>query len=87
MDKSILKRLESLESKAPSELHINAICDNGESIEEKVKDVLTEDGELREGFSGIGTCTKGNSVKDIKRILRYHKRVAEMEIKKKGGEE
>lgn len=85
MDKSVLKRIKALEDKAPSDLIIYAITDQGEVTEGEVKDIITEDGELKEGYSGVGVMDvglvkDGNSLKDLDRILSYFvKRASEAE--------
>lgn len=84
MDKSILNRLKALEDKKPSDLIMKAYTESGELTEGRVKDILMEDGELKEGFSGIGMnsgslVVSGNNLKDLDRILSHFRREAEKE--------
>jgi hypothetical protein len=77
MDKSIVKRLEALEKKVPSDLIICAVTEDGELTKGRVKDIITKDGELKEGFSGIGDSGKlvvsGSNLKDLERILKHNR--------------
>ncbi|SCW28261.1 hypothetical protein SAMN05660484_00231 [Eubacterium ruminantium] len=85
MRNSILKRLEALENKKPSDLVISAERDNGEMTSERTKTVISPDGSLKEGFSGVGDNEKGviihsgKNLKDLDRILKYFKLQAEKE--------
>ena len=75
MDKSIIKRLEALEGRKPSDLIIYAYSDSGDMTTGRVRDIISKGGELREGFSGIGDLERliisGNSKKDLDRLLLY----------------
>lgn len=78
MDKSIINRLKTLEDKVPSDLIIYAVTEDGEQIEARVKDIISEDGRLKEGIKGIGMVDpyqkqivkSGNDLKDLDRVLR-----------------
>lgn len=85
MDKSILNRIKALEERKSNSLVIYAITDKGEMTEGKVKDIITEDGELKEGFSGIGCIDKGivssgANLKDLDRVLNHIRNEAEKDI-------
>ena len=76
MDKSIINRIKALEERKKNDLVIYAISDKGKITEGRVKDIITESGELRKGFSGIGCIDRGivrcgNNLKDIDRVLKY----------------
>ena len=76
MKNNILNRVEKLESILTSnDLIIYATTDKGELVEEKAKKVLTADGKLKKGFSGIGKrnhiVVKGNNLEDVDTILKY----------------
>lgn len=84
MDKSIINRIKKLEDKAPSDLIVYAITDKEEVVEARVKDVLTEDGELKKGYKGVGVLDvglvkRGSSLKDLERILRFQQGEADVE--------
>lgn len=76
MNNNILNRIEKLESVLTSnDLIIYATTDKGKLVEEKAKKVLTADGQLKKGFSGIGkgnhVVVKGNNLEDVDTILKY----------------
>ena len=75
MDKTILNRVKALEDKKPSDVIIYAIAADGREVTGRVKDILTEDGTLKAGYTGIGSGMKlvvnGSSLKDIDRILKH----------------
>lgn len=79
MDKTILNRVKALEDKKPSDVIIYAIAADGREVTGRVKDILTEDGTLKAGYTGIGSgmklVVKGSNLKDVDRILKYHKSV------------
>lgn len=82
MDKSILNRIKALEEKKPSELIIFAITDSGETVTRRTKDIITEEGTLKEGYSGVGVMDKGivksgDNLKELDRVLSYFQREAE----------
>lgn len=74
--RNLLSRIEALESKAPEDLVICYITEDGEEKEARVKELLTKDGELKEEYKNInlkfegGFVKKGSSLKDLDRILR-----------------
>ena len=75
MDKSIINRIKALEERKKNDLVIYAITDKGELAEGRVKDIISEEGELKEGFSGIGCIDKGivkngSNLKDLDRVLK-----------------
>lgn len=78
MSVSLLKRIETLESQVSGDIVIIAITDKGEEVKARVKDVIEKDGTLKEGFSGIGNSEhsrlilKGNSLKDLDRIIKSY---------------
>ncbi len=85
MEKSILKRVEALENRVPSDIVIDVIKEDGTLERGKVKDFISEDGEMKKGYIGIsiegGSLVKsGNSLKDLDRILDYIKIRAEKDI-------
>lgn len=84
MIEGLKKRIEALEKRAPEDLIIYAVKTNGEIVEARVKDVISVDGELKEGFSAIGNCgiiaKSGASLKDLDRILEHITREAEKDV-------
>lgn len=89
MDGSVVKRLKALEDRVPADVVIIAETVKGEIVEARVKDVISEDGELKEGYIGIGEAEgrlviKGNGLKDLDRLLTYFK--AEAEKDAEGGD-
>ena len=80
MDRSILSRVKALEENLPEDLVIYAETKDKEVVEAKVKDVLTEDGELKEDFSNIGGVVKGNNLKDLDRVLSFFRMRAESDM-------
>lgn len=78
MDKSIIRRIKALEDRKPKDLIIYAITEDGGLIEGRVKDIIDDNGELKEGYSGIGCVDKGlvrggSDLKDLDRILNHIK--------------
>ena len=80
--KDLLKRIEALERQVPTALVIFAETESGETIEDKVKNVLSDTGELLEGFKGVGNyenniiVADGGNLRDIDRVFRYFKLIA-----------
>ena len=78
----VLKLCESLESMFSEHIVVIAETLDGEKTEVELREILSENGELKEGYKGIGKYVRGVNFKDIIRLLAYYKSLNQKELTK-----